>query len=250
MTGGFHEDGLADTADGLGGAVNRERALAIMKDSRIGSYGAVALVLALLCKVALIALLVQAGGLLLASAALFAAHVSSRLMPLLIIRTLPHVGDTPTSKSKPLAESITTAGLLADLEHKVADDRIAVARLDRAGAKLVGAVSQHATRHLEKLHDLVVHARADLTGQILLEALGGADRRAIGKPALHPDRRQDHEQQGANDDELQPHTALTRWGGLGHGAGPGRGRRWRRVATATRRRVIAVESCGVPIFCN
>ena len=109
-------------------------------------------------------------------------------------------------------------GLLADLEHKVADDRIAVARLDRAGAKLVGAVSQHATRHLEKLHDLVVHARADLTGQILLEALGGADRRAIGKPALHPDRRQDHEQQGANDDELQPHTALTRWGGLGHGA--------------------------------
>ncbi|MBW8314688.1 MAG: adenosylcobinamide-GDP ribazoletransferase, partial [Hydrogenophaga sp.] len=113
--GAFHEDGLADTADGLGGAVNRERALAIMKDSRIGSYGAVALVLALLCKVAFIALLAQAGGLLLASAALFAAHVSSRLMPLFIIRTLPHVGDTPTSKSKPLAESITTAGLLAGL---------------------------------------------------------------------------------------------------------------------------------------
>lgn len=115
LTGAFHEDGLADTADGLGGAVNRERALAIMKDSRIGSYGAVALVLALLCKVAFIALLAQAGGLLLASAALFAAHVSSRLMPLFIIRTLPHVGDTPTSKSKPLAESITTAGLLAGL---------------------------------------------------------------------------------------------------------------------------------------
>ncbi|MDP3884740.1 adenosylcobinamide-GDP ribazoletransferase [Hydrogenophaga sp.] len=115
LTGAFHEDGLADTADGLGGAVNRERALAIMKDSRIGSYGAVALVLALLCKVALLALLAQAGGLQLASAALLGAHVSSRLMPLFIIRTLPHVGDTPTSKSKPLAESIGNAGLAAGL---------------------------------------------------------------------------------------------------------------------------------------
>ena len=115
LTGAFHEDGLADLADGLGGSPNRERALEIMKDSRIGSYGAVALVLALLCKVALIALLAQAGGLLLASAALFGAHVSSRLMPLFIIRTLPHVGDTPTSKSKPLAESIGNAGVFTGL---------------------------------------------------------------------------------------------------------------------------------------
>ena len=62
LTGAFHEDGLADTADGLGGAVSRERALDIMKDSRIGSYGAIALVLALLAKVLLLGLLVQAGG--------------------------------------------------------------------------------------------------------------------------------------------------------------------------------------------
>lgn len=45
LTGGFHEDGLADACDGLGGGVTRERALAIMRDSRIGSYGALALVL-------------------------------------------------------------------------------------------------------------------------------------------------------------------------------------------------------------
>jgi adenosylcobinamide-GDP ribazoletransferase len=111
LTGAFHEDGLADTADGLGGAVSRERALEIMKDSRIGTYGAVALALALLTKVLLLALLVQAGDLLLASAALFAAHVSSRLMPLFIIRTLLHVGDTPQSQSKPLAESIGNGGV-------------------------------------------------------------------------------------------------------------------------------------------
>ncbi len=56
-TGGFHEDGLADVADGLGGSARRDRALEIMKDSRIGAFGAMALVLALLAKVALLALI-------------------------------------------------------------------------------------------------------------------------------------------------------------------------------------------------
>lgn len=46
-TGAFHEDGLADTADGLGGGRTRERKLEIMRDSRIGTYGTVALVLLL-----------------------------------------------------------------------------------------------------------------------------------------------------------------------------------------------------------
>jgi adenosylcobinamide-GDP ribazoletransferase len=86
-----------------------------MKDSRIGSYGAIALVLALITKVLLLGLLVQAAGAQQAAWALFAAHVSSRLIPLFVIRTLPHVGDTAQSKSKPLAESISTVGLLAGL---------------------------------------------------------------------------------------------------------------------------------------
>lgn len=115
LTGAFHEDGLADTADGLGGTVSRERALEIMKDSRIGSYGAIALVLALLTKVLLLGLLAQALGVKAAAWALFGAHVSSRLMPLFVIRALAHVGDTAQSKSKPLADSIGTAGLLAGL---------------------------------------------------------------------------------------------------------------------------------------
>ncbi len=114
LTGAFHEDGLADLADGLGGSPDRERALLIMKDSRIGSYGAIALVLVLLTKVALLALLAQAGAVL-AVLVLFAAHVTSRAVPLVVIRTLPHVGDTPQSKSKPLAESIGNAGLLVGL---------------------------------------------------------------------------------------------------------------------------------------
>lgn len=48
ITGGLHEDGLADCADGLGGGRTREHAIEIMRDSRIGSYGAIALVLVLL----------------------------------------------------------------------------------------------------------------------------------------------------------------------------------------------------------
>jgi adenosylcobinamide-GDP ribazoletransferase len=96
LTGAFHEDGLADLVDGLGGSMNRERALDIMKDSRVGTYGALALVLAVAAKVALLVLLAQAGGAWLAAVALFAAHVTSRLMPLFVIRTLAHVGDTPS----------------------------------------------------------------------------------------------------------------------------------------------------------
>ena len=115
LTGAFHEDGLADLADGLGGSLNRERALDIMKDSRIGTYGALALVLAVATKVALLALIVQSGGWTLAASALFAAHVTSRLMPLAIIRSLPHVGDTAASKSKPLADAIGLTGLLVGL---------------------------------------------------------------------------------------------------------------------------------------
>jgi adenosylcobinamide-GDP ribazoletransferase len=62
-TGALHEDGLADVADGFGGGATREAKLAIMRDSRIGAYGAVALVLALLLRVeALAALLRQSEG--------------------------------------------------------------------------------------------------------------------------------------------------------------------------------------------
>ncbi|MDP1953833.1 MAG: adenosylcobinamide-GDP ribazoletransferase [Polaromonas sp.] len=126
LTGGFHEDGLADVTDGLGGSSDRDRALDIMKDSRVGAFGAMALVLALLAKVALLGLLGSAESTLtgaedapadlpfdgwLVATALFAAHVVSRTLPLLLIRVLPHVGDAAGSKSKPLADQITSPSL-------------------------------------------------------------------------------------------------------------------------------------------
>lgn len=114
LTGAFHEDGLADLADGLGGSGDRLRALEIMKDSRIGSFGAVALALALLLKVALLAVLaaVSPAAVL---AALLAGHVVSRFWPLVIVRTLPYVADAAGTKSKPLADSIdgTALGIAA-----------------------------------------------------------------------------------------------------------------------------------------
>ena len=123
LTGGFHEDGLADVADGLGGSYDRDRALEIMKDSRVGAFGAMALVLALLCKVALLALLgsveviadtEQASDFSAwyVCAALWLGHVISRGLPLVVIRWLPHVGDTAASKSKPLADQISSSGLV------------------------------------------------------------------------------------------------------------------------------------------
>ncbi len=111
ITGGFHEDGLADVADGLGGSQDRERALDIMKDSRIGAFGAMALVLALLAKLSLLALL-GTHSLAAALAALVGGHVLSRFWPLLLVRHLEHVGDTARSKSKPLADQISGRALI------------------------------------------------------------------------------------------------------------------------------------------
>ena len=123
MTGGFHEDGLADVADGLGGSYDRNRALEIMKDSRVGAFGAMAICLALLAKVALLALLGSVDGApegweespfkgWYICSALFAGHVVSRTLPLLLIVWLPHVGDIAASKSKPLADQISLGSLL------------------------------------------------------------------------------------------------------------------------------------------
>nr|WP_222622448.1 adenosylcobinamide-GDP ribazoletransferase [Ramlibacter albus] len=105
LTGALHEDGLADLADGLGGSAERERALEIMKDSRIGSFGTIALVLAFGLKVALLAVIAaqSPAGVL---AALIAAHAVSRFWPLVVAASMPYVGDAATSKSKPLVESL------------------------------------------------------------------------------------------------------------------------------------------------
>ena len=114
VTGGFHEDGLADVADDLGDGYQRERVLEIMKDSRIGAFGAMALVLAFAAKFALVAQL-GSHGMAVAIWSILCGHVVSRFWPLVAVRTLPHVGDTATSKSKPLADQIGPIALMTAL---------------------------------------------------------------------------------------------------------------------------------------
>ncbi|WP_029891085.1 adenosylcobinamide-GDP ribazoletransferase [Polycyclovorans algicola] len=107
LTGAFHEDGLADSADGFGGGFEPKRVLAIMQDSRIGTYGALALGLALLIKFcALLALAELNLGL--AALALVIAHAGSRASALSVMVWLPYARIEGATKAKPVAEGISS----------------------------------------------------------------------------------------------------------------------------------------------
>lgn len=116
LTGGFHEDGLADTADGLGGGLTRERRLEIMKDSRLGSYGALALGLTLALRVAALAMLTQVSPLF-AAIALLGAHGLGRAAAVGAMAIMPYGGDPGMAKEgKPDRASrfgLTVAVLIA-----------------------------------------------------------------------------------------------------------------------------------------
>jgi adenosylcobinamide-GDP ribazoletransferase len=86
VTGALHEDGLADTADGFGGGATRERKLAIMRDSRTGTYGACALFLSLFVRAAALAVLAEPS---LVAPALIAAHTAARAPLPLFMRLVP-----------------------------------------------------------------------------------------------------------------------------------------------------------------
>ncbi len=86
LTGGLHEDGLADVADGFGGGRTRADKLRILRDSRIGSFGAIALMLALLARIGALAAL---EGPALVTAVLIAAGAASRAALPVIMVSLP-----------------------------------------------------------------------------------------------------------------------------------------------------------------
>ena len=106
ITGAFHEDGLADSVDAFGGGYTVEKRLEIMKDSRIGTYGTVALVMALLLKVALLS---ESSPIWLA---LLIAPCVARLTPLMLMRFMRYVSDPDSSKSKPVADGFSTERLV------------------------------------------------------------------------------------------------------------------------------------------
>ncbi|CAO3432773.1 adenosylcobinamide-GDP ribazoletransferase [Azospirillum doebereinerae] len=86
LTGGLHEDGAADVADGFGGGRDKARKLEIMRDSRVGSYGVLALVFSVAIRASALAALTNPGA---AIAALVAAGALSRAGLAVVARTLP-----------------------------------------------------------------------------------------------------------------------------------------------------------------
>ncbi|MBA5762981.1 adenosylcobinamide-GDP ribazoletransferase [Vibrio sp. 404] len=108
LTGAFHEDGLTDMADGIGGGMTLERRLTIMKDSRIGTYGAATLIMALLSKYVLLTELAMVTDMLIV---LVVTYTLSRVVAATLIYDMPYVSDLDSSKSKPLANRQSKADL-------------------------------------------------------------------------------------------------------------------------------------------
>ncbi|SAK74692.1 cobalamin synthase [Caballeronia fortuita] len=103
LTGAFHEDGLADCVDAFGGAYTREDALRIMHDSRIGAFGAIALIVALALKWQTLAALPPQR----AAWTMIAAHAASRAFAISYLVTLDYV--RAEGKAKPVAQRMSVA---------------------------------------------------------------------------------------------------------------------------------------------
>jgi adenosylcobinamide-GDP ribazoletransferase len=113
-TGCLHEDGLADTADGFGGGATRERKLEIMRDSRIGTYGVCALVVALLLRGGALAGLADTGAV---AFALIAAHGGARAVTMAFMALVPPARSDGLSASAgtPPSHSVLAAAVLGVL---------------------------------------------------------------------------------------------------------------------------------------
>lgn len=134
LTGAFHEDALADVCDGFGGGWGKDQILAIMKDSRVGSYGVVGLGLVLVAKLAALAMIAAPADVV---RVLVAGHVLGRWSSLPLIWRLEYVRETG-SKSKPFAASVTVPRLVVGTLLAVA--AVVVALGQRAMPALVVAL--------------------------------------------------------------------------------------------------------------
>ncbi len=114
-TGAFHEDGLADTADGFGGGRTRERKLDIMKDSRIGTFGGAALVVSILARAAALSALLETRGWPAAAAAWLTLGAVTRLVALTPLVLLPPARDEGAAwaAARPTPSSLGVGAVLA-----------------------------------------------------------------------------------------------------------------------------------------
>jgi adenosylcobinamide-GDP ribazoletransferase len=151
LTGAFHEDGLADTCDALGGGRDRERVLAILKDSRIGSFGGAALVISLVARAALLARLGQA-----ALWALPLVGCAARVGPIWLLARLPYVTSSAEAKSRAVSRAdtshalVATAWLLAAMSAFVAVGTVEAPRMGALGAALAAVTAVTGWRYLKR----------------------------------------------------------------------------------------------------
>lgn len=109
LTGAFHEDGFADVCDGFGGGITRDAVLSIMKDSRVGAYGAIGIGMILALKWSTLVSLPRA----VFPMMVIGAHMASRWCAIGLIWRLQYVRADTSAKSKPLADSLGTADWLS-----------------------------------------------------------------------------------------------------------------------------------------
>lgn len=108
LTGAFHEDGFADVCDAFGGGWKKEKILIIMKDSRVGAYGAIGIILLLLLKFT--SLNNIPSNLIVIS--LIISHSISRFMAAWTMHSLMYVREDESSKSKPITKSLNRSDLI------------------------------------------------------------------------------------------------------------------------------------------
>jgi adenosylcobinamide-GDP ribazoletransferase len=174
-TGAFHEDGLADSADGLFGGQTPERRLEIMKDSRVGSYGAIAIGLALLLRVTALASILEAAGALAAAAALLAAAPWSRAegLRLLATQATARSGGASASVGQPsrgtawlalglsgliaLCAALATGLPLAGLALGLLLAHLAATGLARLSRRLIGGQTGDIVGAVQQLDEIAIY---------------------------------------------------------------------------------------------
>lgn len=174
-TGALHEDGLADSADGLFGGQTPERRLEIMKDSRVGTFGALALILSLLLRVSALAAILEGAGAWAAAAATLAAAPWSRVEGIRILATVePARRDgtavavgRPERSVPPLAyglaaafallPALATALPLAGLLLGLALSALAASWLARLATRLIGGQSGDIVGASQQLAEIAIY---------------------------------------------------------------------------------------------
>jgi adenosylcobinamide-GDP ribazoletransferase len=113
LTGALHEDGLADTADGFWGGASREEKLRIMRDSRIGTFGVLAVVFSVIIRIAAVGEIVEAGAIPALAGLISAEAISRHAMSALLATTHPARSDgLAVMAGKPAGDAMRTSLLI------------------------------------------------------------------------------------------------------------------------------------------